>query len=35
MRILELPKQKSAGDTVELKVALQSIAGGAAKKLEL
>ena len=35
VRILELPKQKSAGDTVELKVALQSIAGGEAKKLEL
>ena len=35
VRILELPKQKSAGDTVELKVALQSIAGGAAKKLQL
>jgi Ca-activated chloride channel family protein len=35
VRILELPKQKSAGDTVELKVALQSIAGGEAKKLQL
>ncbi len=35
VRILELPKQKSADDTVELKVALQSIAGGAAKKLQL
>jgi VWFA-related protein len=35
VRILELPKQKSSGDTVELKVALQSIAGGAAKKLQL
>ncbi|HEX5856002.1 MAG TPA: hypothetical protein VFZ57_10310, partial [Thermoanaerobaculia bacterium] len=35
VRILELPKQKNAGDTVELKVALQSIAGGAAKKLQL
>ncbi len=35
VRILELPKQKLAGDTVELKVALQSIAGGAATKLQL
>ena len=35
VRILELPKQKTAGDTVELKVALQSIAGGEAKKLQL
>ncbi|MFI5121164.1 MAG: VWA domain-containing protein [Thermoanaerobaculia bacterium] len=35
VRILELPKQKSADNTVELKVALQSIAGGAAKKLQL
>ncbi|HEX7613725.1 MAG TPA: VWA domain-containing protein [Thermoanaerobaculia bacterium] len=38
VRILELPKQKSQGDTagtVELKVALQSIAGGEAKKLQL
>ncbi len=35
VRILELPKQKAAGDTVELKVALHSIAGGAAKKLQL
>jgi len=35
VRILELPAQKSAGDTVELKVAVQSIAGGAAKKLQL
>ena len=35
VRILELPKQKSAGETVELKVALQSIAGGVAKNLQL
>ncbi len=35
VRILELPKQKSADDMVELKVALQSIAGGEAKKLQL
>ena len=35
VRLLELPKQKSAGDMVELKVAVQSMAGGIAKKLEL
>jgi VWFA-related protein len=35
VRLLELPKQKSAGDLVELKVAVQAMAGGAAKKLEL
>lgn len=35
VRLLELPKQKSAGDLVELKVAVQSMAGGIAKKLEL
>jgi Ca-activated chloride channel homolog len=35
VRLLELPKQKSAGDTVEIKVAVQSMAGGVAKKLEL
>lgn len=34
VRILELPK-KAQGDTVELKIALQSIAGGEAKKLQL
>lgn len=35
VRLLELPKQKSAGDMVELKVAVRSVAGGVAKKLEL
>jgi VWFA-related protein len=35
VRLLELPKQKSAGDMVELKVAVQAMAGGAVKKLEL
>lgn len=35
VRLLELPKQKAAGDMVELKVAVQSMAGGVAKKLEL
>jgi VWFA-related protein len=35
VRLMELPKQKSAGDMVELKVAVQSMAGGVAKKLEL
>jgi Ca-activated chloride channel homolog len=35
VRILELPKQKSAFETVELKVAVQSIAGGSATKLQL
>ena len=35
VRLLELPKQKSAGDMVELKVAVQSMAGGIATKLEL
>ena len=35
VRLLELPKQKSAGDTVEIKVAVQSMAGGLATKLEL
>jgi VWFA-related protein len=35
VRLLELPKQKSAGDMVELKVAVQSMAGGFVKKLEL
>jgi Ca-activated chloride channel family protein len=35
VRLLELPKQKSAGDMVELKVAVQSMAGGIARKLEL
>jgi VWFA-related protein len=35
VRILELPKQKAAGDLVELKVSVHAMAGGAAKKLEL
>ncbi|HVO49557.1 MAG TPA: VWA domain-containing protein [Thermoanaerobaculia bacterium] len=35
VRLLELPKQKSAGDLVEIKVAVQSMAGGMATKLEL
>ncbi len=35
VRLLELPKQKAAGDMVELKVAVQSMAGGVAAKLEL
>jgi Ca-activated chloride channel family protein len=35
VRLLELPKQKSAGDMVEIKVAVQSMAGGLATKLEL
>jgi VWFA-related protein len=35
VRLMELPKQKSAGDMVELKVAVQSMAGGIVKKLEL
>ncbi len=35
VRLLELPKQKSAGDMVEIKVAVQSMAGGMATKLEL
>jgi VWFA-related protein len=35
VRLMELPKQKGAGDTVELKVAVQSMAGGVTKKLEL
>ncbi len=35
VRLLELPKQKSAGDMVELKVAVQSMAGGMLTKLEL
>jgi Ca-activated chloride channel homolog len=35
VRLLELPKQKSAGDLVELKVAVQAMAGGVATKLEL
>jgi VWFA-related protein len=35
VRLLELPKQKSAGDMVELKVAVQALAGGVATKLEL
>ncbi len=35
VRLLELPKQKSAGDLVEIKVAVQSMAGGMLKKLEL
>ena len=32
---MELPKQKAAVDMVEIKVAVQSMAGGVAKKLEL
>jgi Ca-activated chloride channel homolog len=35
VRLLELPKQKSEGDLVELKVAVQAMAGGSMKKLEL
>jgi Ca-activated chloride channel homolog len=35
VRLLELPKQKAAGDMVEIKVAVQSMAGGMATKLEL
>jgi VWFA-related protein len=35
VRLLELPKQKSSGDMVEIKVAVQSMAGGLATKLEL
>ncbi len=35
VRLMELPKVKSEGDNVELKVAVQSMAGGVAKKLEL
>jgi Ca-activated chloride channel family protein len=35
VRLLELPKQKATGDMVELKVAVQSMAGGIAAKLQL
>ncbi len=35
VRLMELPKQKSAGDMVEIKVAVQAMAGGIAQKLEL
>ncbi len=35
VRLLELPKQKATGDQVEIKVSVQSIAGGMATKLEL
>ncbi len=35
VRLLELPKSKSAGDLVEVKVSVQSMAGGMATKLEL
>ena len=34
VRIVELPKQKAAGETVELKVAVQSIAGGVGEDAE-
>ncbi len=35
VRLLELPKEKATGDMVEVKVAVQAMAGGTATKLEL